>query len=210
MIRVLIADDHAIVREGLKRIMADTPDIVVAGEASSGAELLRTARTGAWDVVLMDLALPDMSGLELLPELRRECPDLPVLVLSMYPEEQYAVRAVKAGAAGYVHKGNPPDELITALRVVADGKRYISAGTAACLAAHVDTLADKPPHEALSNREYQVLCLLAGGHRVSDIARELALSVKTVSTFRTRILEKLGLRHNAELTRYALQHGLVE
>jgi two-component system invasion response regulator UvrY len=210
MINVLIADDHTVVREGIKRIIADQVDMTVAGEAATGPELLAKALGGRWDVVLMDLAMPGSAGLEVLQELRRARPQLPILVLSMYPEDQYAVRALMAGASGYVHKSTPPDQLIAAIRTVLSGHRYVTAEVAESLAAHVDAVSAKPPHQSLSNREYQVMCLLARGKSVSDIARELSLSVKTVSTFRTRILEKMRLHRNAEITRYALQHGLIE
>jgi DNA-binding NarL/FixJ family response regulator len=210
MIRVLIADDHAVVREGIKRIIADAADLTVRAEAENGQDLLAKLKAGDCDVVLMDLAMPGMPGLEVLEEIRRQRPRLPVLVLSMYPEDQYAVRTLMAGASGYIHKGSPPDELVAAIRTVAAGRRHITAEVAESLASHVDTVSPKPPHESLSNREYQVLCLIASGKSVGDIAGELSLSVKTVSTYRSRILEKLGLRHNAEITRYAMQHGLVE
>ena len=210
MIRVLIADDHAVVREGIKRLLADAPGIVVAGEAADGPELLRLAAEDRWDVVLMDLAMPGTSGLEMLEQVRRLRSDLPVLVLSMYPEAQYAVRTLIAGAAGYINKGSPPDELIGAIRTVAAGRRYVTAETAERLAAHVDTVSTKPPHENLSNREYQVLCLIAAGTTGGEIAEDLSLSVKTVSTFRSRMLEKLNLSNNAQLIRYAFEHGLAD
>lgn len=210
MIKILIADDHAVVREGIKRILADIDDLVVVGEAGTPPELLAAATRGEADILLMDLAMPGASGLELLHDLRRQAPDLPVLVLSMYPEEQYAVRALMAGASGYINKGSPPTELIRAIRTVAAGHRYITPKVADNLASHVAASATRPQHATLSNREYQVLCLIASGKSVGDIARELSLSVKTISTFRSRILRKLSLRHNADLTRYALKHGLVE
>lgn len=210
MIKVLIADDHAVVREGIKRIIADLSDMAVTAEANDGEDLLAKLDGGDCDVVLMDLAMPGMSGLEVLQKVRERSPTLPVLVLSMHPEDQYAVRTVMAGAAGYIHKGDPPEELVAAIRTVAAGRRYITAKVAERLASHVDTASPKPAHESLSNREHQVLCLIASGKTVSDIALELSLSVKTISTYRTRILEKLRLRHNAEITRYAMQHGLVE
>jgi two-component system invasion response regulator UvrY len=210
MIRVLVADDHAVVREGVKRIIADTTDMVVAGEATTAAELEANVVTGQFDVVLMDLAMPGLSGLEALRDLHRRRPRLPLLVLSIYPEEPYAVRALVAGAAGYINKGSPPDEIINAIRTVAAGHRYITAPVAQGLASYVNSAASKPPHTLLSNREYQVLCLLASGQSVSEVARQLALSVKTISTFRARVLRKLGLQRNADLVRYALQHGLIE
>lgn len=210
MIRVLIADDHAIVREGVKRSLADTADIRVVGEASDGKNLMSLVGRGSADVVVLDLAMPGIPGLELLEDLHRRKPPIPVVVLSMYPVEQYAVRAIRAGASAYINKASPPSELIAALRVVAAGRRYLNPEVAESLASHVDAATQRAPHEGLSNREYEVMCLIAQGKSVGDIAEALKLSVKTVSTYRARILEKLGLRHNAEITRYALQHGLVE
>jgi two-component system invasion response regulator UvrY len=164
----------------------------------------------AADVVVLDLAMPGVPGLELLEDLRRRKPNLPILVLSMYPAEQYAVRAIRAGASGYINKARPPSELIAAIRTVAARKHYVDSETAESLASHVDATSAQLPHEKLSNREFEVVCLIAQGKSVSDIADQLALSVKTVSTYRSRILEKLALRHNAEITRYALRHGLVD
>jgi len=210
MIRVLIADDHAIVREGIKRTLADTTDIQVVGEAGDGPALMELIGGDAVDAVVLDLAMPGVPGLELLEDLRRRKPSLPVLVLSMYPAQQYAVRAIRAGASGYINKASPPSELVAALRAVAEGRRFIDPEVADSLASHVDVHSQRQPHEKLSNREYEVMCLIAQGKSVSDIAESLALSVKTVSTYRTRILEKLELRHNAEITRYALRSGLVE
>ena len=210
MIRVLIADDHAIVREGIKRTLADVEDIQVVGEAGDGPALLALLRAGVADVVILDLAMPGMNGLELLEDIRRRKPDVPILVLSMYPTDQYAVRAIRAGASGYINKARPPSELIAAIKTVAARRHYVDSETAESLASHVDATAAQLPHEKLSNREYEVMCLIAQGKSVSEIADSLALSVKTVSTYRSRILEKLGLRHNAEITRYALKHGLVE
>lgn len=210
MIRVLIADNHPVVREGIKRITADTGDIAVAGEAGDGRELLANVGTGDWDVVLLELAMLGLSALEILHDICRHNPRLPVLVFSRYPEDQYAVRALMAGAAGYIHKGTPPAELVTAVRTAAAGRRYVTTEVGEKLASHVDTVADKPAHEDLSNREYQVLRLIASGMSVSDIAQELSLSVKTVSTYRRRVLDKLELNHNSELIRYAMKHGLVD
>ncbi len=210
MIRVLIADDHTVVREGVKRMIEGAGDIVVAGEAASGPELLQLAARVTADAVVMDLTMPGMPGLEVLRELRRIRPALPVLILSMHPADQYAVRVLIDGAAGYVHKGGPPGELVEAVRTVAGGRRFITAAAAESLVAHVGAEAERPPHESLSNREFQVLCLMAGGKNVTEIARELALSAKTISTFRRRMLEKLGLQTTADLIRYAVRHGLVE
>lgn len=210
MIRIVIADDHAIVREGIKRTLADTPDLQVIGEASDGSELRALVGKCSADVLVLDLAMPGIPGLELLEEIRSQRPALPILVLSMYPAEQFAVRAIRAGASGYINKASPPSELAAALRVVAAGRRYISPEVAESLATHVDISTKHRPDEILSNREFEVMCLIAQGKSASEIAEVLALSVKTVSTYRSRILEKLGLRHNAEITRYALRHGLVE
>lgn len=210
MIRVVIADDHAVVREGLKRIIEGAGDMQVVGEIADGQALLRWIAVTTCDVLVMDLAMPGMPGLEVLREIRRRDSQPPVLILSMYPADQYAVRVMSDGAAGYLHKGDSPSELLKAIRVVAQGRRYISEPVAECLATHVNTTSERAPHERLSNREFQVLKLIASGKGVSEIAGELSLSVKTVSTFRRRVLEKLGLAHNAELVRYALKHGIVE
>jgi two-component system, NarL family, invasion response regulator UvrY len=209
MVRVLIADDHAVVRQGVKQILADQADMTVVGEAAQAHEVLTLVRRQDCDALLLDLSMPGSTGLETLKQLRHERPRLPVLVLTMHPEDQYAVRALKAGAAGYLTKDTAPDDLVTALRRVVRGGRYISQSLAEKLAVDVTTKTDGPLHELLSDREYQVLCLIAGGKAVSAIAGELALSVKTVSTYRARILEKMGLQNNSELTHYAIQNGLV-
>jgi two-component system invasion response regulator UvrY len=210
MIRVVIVDDHAVVREGLKRIIESAGDMTLVGEAASGEELLRELNGWPCDVVVVDLSMPGMPGLDVVREIRQRAPKLPVLVLSMYPEDQYAVRALTDGAVGYIHKGDPPAELVKAIRTAAQGRRYITEAVAECLASHVDTTAERLPHERLSNREFQVFKLIAAGKRVSEIARDLSLSIKTVSTFRHRILEKLGMSHNIDIVRYAIKHGLVE
>jgi len=210
MIRVVVADDHAVVREGLKRIIESAGDMMLVGEAASGEELLRELSGWPCDVVVLDLSMPGMSGLDVVREIRQRAPKLPVLVLSMYPEDQYAVRALSDGAVGYIHKGDDPAELVKAIRAAAQGRRYITQAVAECLATHVDATAERLPHERLSNREFQVFKLIAAGKRVSEIARELSLSIKTVSTFRHRVLEKLGMSHNIEIVRYAFKHGLVE
>lgn len=210
MIKILIADDHAIVREGMKQMLAGVPDMVVADEASSGQEALNKIWKGDFDVVVLDIAMPGKSGLDTLKELKSEKPRLPVLILSMYPEEQYAVRVLKAGASGYLTKESAPDELVAAIRRISQGKKYISSSLAEKLAVDLDADAKKPFHEALSDREFQVLCLIASGKTVGEIAEKLSLSVKTISTYRTRILEKMHMKNNAELTYYAIQHHLVE
>jgi DNA-binding NarL/FixJ family response regulator len=209
MIKVLIADDHAVVRRGLRQIFSDEPDIVPAGEVSSGQEVLQAVQADAYDLVLLDMALPDASGLEILTQIRSLKPGLPVLFLSVYPEEQYAIRVLKAGAAGYLTKESAPDELVAAIRQVAQGSKYVTRSLAEKLAVLLEPEGDRPLHEKLSDREYQVMCLLAEGKQVSEIAVQLALSIKTVSTYRARVLEKLHLHNTAEIVRYAVQHDLA-
>jgi two-component system invasion response regulator UvrY len=209
-LRVLIADDHAIVRAGLKQFLAEVPDITVAGEAGSGTEALELIRQGEWDVVLLDIAMPDMTGIDVLKRLRHDKPDLPVLILSIYPEEQYAVSMLRAGASGYLTKESAPEQLEQAIRKVATGHRYVSPALAELLALEVGGDAGRPAHETLSQREFQVFSKLAAGKAVSEIASELCLSVKTISTYRARILEKMGMKNNAELTYYAIKNHLIE
>jgi two-component system, NarL family, invasion response regulator UvrY len=210
VIKILIADDHAIVREGLKQILADTKDIVVAGQAETGFEAIKLARRGGFHVLLLDISLPDRSGIEVLKQLRKECPDLAVLMLSMHREDLYAIRSLKAGAAGYMNKQSAPADLVVAIRQVAAGKKYVSTALAQELANQVGDDHDAPPHEALSDREYQTLTMIASGMTVSEIAAELTLSVKTISMYRSRLLAKMKLRHNAELTHYAIKNRLVD
>jgi two-component system, NarL family, invasion response regulator UvrY len=210
VIRILISDDHAIVREGIKQILADTDDLVVAGEATNGHEVIEHVRREDWDMVLLDLAMPGKDGLETLKEIKREKPKLPVLVLSIYPEEQYAVRALKAGASGYLTKESAPEELIAAIRKVSQGGKYISASLAEKLASHLGVDVEKPVHEILSDREYKVMLLIASGKTVTEIADEMCLSVKTVSTYRMRALSKMGMKNNSEFTYYAIKHGLIK
>jgi len=210
MIRILIADDHAIVRQGLKQILSDAPDLVVAGEASNGVEALRMLRENAYDMLLLDIAMPGKSGIEVLKQIKQETPKLPVLILSIYPEEQYAVRLIKAGAASYLNKESAPEQLVKAIRTVAAGKRFISPSVAELIANELERDSDQPPHQALSDREFQILRLIASGKTVSEIADTLALSVKTVSTYRTRLLDKMQLKNNAELTHYAIKNNLIE
>ena len=209
MIKILVVDDHAIVREGLKQILVETSDIVVAGEASDGNQALNQVRKGDYDLVLLDIAMPGMSGLEVLKQLKSERPDLPVLMLSMYPEEQYAVRTLKAGASGYLTKQSAPDELIAAIRKVCMGGKYVTSSLAENLAFYLEMDSDRPAHELLSDREYQVMLMIGSGKRVKEIADELSLSVKTISTNRSRALRKMGMKTNAELTYYAIKHDLV-
>lgn len=209
-IRVLIADDHAIIRHGLKQILSDTEDLEVVAEADGGVRALQMLRAGQYDVVLMDVSMPDRNGIDTLKLVKKEFPKLPVLILSMHPEEQYAVRALRAGAAGYLSKQGAPEQLVTAIRQVAAGKKYVSAAVAEELANAIGEDTERPPHEKLSDREYQTLCMIASGKTLTQIAEQLNLSVKTVSVYRARLLEKMKLRNNAELTHYGLKHGLVE
>jgi DNA-binding NarL/FixJ family response regulator len=209
-INVLIADDHAIVRQGLKQILSETEDLLVAGEADDGVEALQLARGGDWDVFLLDVSMPNRNGIDTLKQLKKEFPKRPVLILSMHPEEQYAVRALKAGASGYLTKQSAPEQLVTAIRQVAGGKKYVSPTVAMQLADAIAGDAEQPAHEVLSDREYEVLKLIAAGKTLTQIADELNLAVATISTFRARILTKLGLSSTAELIRYGLEHGLVE
>lgn len=210
MIKVLIADDHPIVRQGLRQILGGTTDMGVAGEAVNSQEALDQVRLGGWDVLVLDITMPGRSGFDILKELKYEQPNLPVLVLSIHAEEQLAVRVLKAGASGYLTKENAPEELVKAIRKVVSGGRYISPSLAESLAFGLDTAPGRPRHETLSDREFQVMQLMAGGKTLTEIAEELSLSAKTVSTYRTRLLEKLKLKTNAELMRYALNFGLTE
>ena len=205
--RVLVADDHAIFREGIKQVIGRSVDMEVVDEAANGLETLNKVRDNDYDVVILDVAMPGRNGLDVLVEIKRLRPGLPVLILSSYPEEQYALRAYKSGADGYLSKTDPPQELLTALHKLSLGKKYISAD----LAEHLVTSLGKPdqPHNTLSGREFQVLCMIASGKPVGKIADELSLSVKTINTHRTHILGKMNMRNNAELTRYAIEHHLV-
>ena len=209
MIRILVADDHAIVRNGLKQIVSDTPDIVVSGEASNGREALNKALEYDYDVVLLDITMPDRSGLEILKEIKSQKPELPVLILSIHPEEQYAVRALKAGAAGYLTKESASEELIRAMRKVSSGSKYVTSSLAEKLASILKTNTEEPLHQSLSDREYTVFCMIVSGKRGKQIADELLLSAKTISTYRSRILRKMNMHNNIELTRYAMQNHLV-
>jgi two-component system invasion response regulator UvrY len=210
MIRVLVADDHAVVRRGLVQILDEAPDMAVAGEASTGHQVLQAVRRCDYDVLVLDIAMPEGGGLEALQQLRSLKPDLPILILSMYSERQYAVRALKAGAVGYLTKESAPGELVAAIRQVAQGKRYVTRTLAEKLAVSLEGEAKKEPHDTLSDREYQVMCLLAAGRTVTEVAADLWLSSKTVSTYRSRILKKLNLKTTSEIVRYALERGLVE
>jgi two-component system, NarL family, invasion response regulator UvrY len=210
MIRILIADDHAIVRHGLKQIIEKSGEMLVVAEADCGIDALRKIREIECDVVLLDISMPDMSGIDVLKQIHAERPQLPILILSIYSEEQYAMRLIKAGAVGYMTKETAPSEVVKALLRVAGGKKYISPSVAEILANGFGTGEEKLPHQILSNREYQIFLLLASAKTVSEIADALALSVKTVSTYRTRVLEKMNMHNNAELMRYAVDHQLAQ
>ena len=209
MTKVLIVDDHAIFREGLKAVIARNAGITAVDEAADGIEALAMLENGGYDLVILDLSLPGLSGLDVLARIKAMKPAMRVLILSMYPEEQFALRALKAGAAGYVTKGGNPRELLDALQRVMGGMRYVSPGLAEMLAEGVLTGHDRAPHEALSPREFQVLRLIVAGVKPSQIAEDLGMSVKTVGTYRSRILEKMRMKTNAELTRYAVENELV-
>ena len=210
MIRIIIADDHEIIRAGLKRIIADTDTMTVAGEACDGQELLEKVRSEAYDVILLDISMPGRNGLDILKQLKAEKPNIPVLILSTYPEEQYGVRTIKAGAAGYLNKKTVSDELIQAIEIVHTGKKYISPNLADLMADIIVNRGETNPYETLTDREYQVFLMIASGKSVSEIGRELFLSVKTINTYRKKILVKTGMKNNAELTHYAIKNGLLD
>lgn len=210
MIRILIADDHAVVREGIKTIIAGQSSMIVEDEAASGQEALSRLAGKNYDVVLLDISMPGKSGLDVLEEIKTLHPKLPVLILSMHPEEQYAVRTLRAGASGYLTKASAPQELIQAIQKVSKGGKYVTLSLAEKLAFEIDADAERPSHEKLSNREYQVMLLLASGQSVSEAADKLCLSSKTVATYRTRILEKMNMKKNAELTLYAVRNKLID
>jgi two-component system invasion response regulator UvrY len=208
--RVLIVDDHAIFRQGIRQILVGSLAPEAIGEAGTAAEALLKLREADWELAILDISLPDRNGIELLKRFKEEAPRLPVIILSMYAEDQYAIRALRAGAAAYLTKESAPEELAAAARKVVAGGKYITASLAERLATALDYSAVETPHGLLSDREYQVFTLIASGKTVSQIAEELNLSVKTISTYRSRILEKMGMQHNAELTHYAVKHDLVQ
>ncbi len=210
MTRILVADDHPLLRNGLKQVLNEQPDLEVSGEAEDSDQVLQRIDEEPWDVVVLDIAMPGRGGLDVLREIRRRRPELPVLVLSMHAEEQFAIRAIKAGASGYLSKSNASDEVVSAIRKVLTGKKYVSASLAETLANALESEKQGDPHESLSDREFQVMRSIASGRTVSQIAEEFSLSVKTVSTYRARVLEKMNMRTNSELTRYAIQKGLVD
>jgi two-component system invasion response regulator UvrY len=209
MIRILLVDDHPVVRQGIRTILIERLRGAVVGEAANAEGALRQLADGGWDVVVADISLPGMSGLDLIKELQRAHPSVPALVLSMHPAAQFARRALKAGAAGYLTKDSPPEELIIAIEEARRGRKYVTRDAGDVLLRWAAT-SSTTPHEALSDREYQLLRMMGSGQTVSDVARDLGLSVKTVSTYRARVLEKLGMRTNAELMRYAIENGLLD
>ena len=209
MLRILLADDHAVVRHGVKQILKDAFAQATFGEAQNAHELLEIVGKEYWDIVVLDLNMPGGNGLEALKQIKLDHPQLPVLILSMYPEDQYAVRTIRAGAAGYLNKESAPEELVQAIHKILHGGEYISADVADELVQYARHEDDQPLHKHLSDREYQVLCLIASGKEVKEISSELGLSAKTISTYRARLLEKMNMKTNAELTHYAVQNELV-
>lgn len=210
MIRILIADDHAIVREGLKQIVGEETDMKVMGEASNANEMFDLLKKDKWSIVVLDINMPGKSGLEALKEMRILYPSLPVLILSMYTEEQYGLRAIKAGAAGYLKKVSAPDELVKAIRKIVSGGRYINESLAEKLASMFESKTRAFPHETLSDREYQIMCRIAAGKTAEEIADEISISINTVYTYRNRILEKMNMKSNVELTQYVIHNKLIE
>lgn len=210
MIKLIIVDDHEVVRKGLKQIFDDTTDIRVTGEAGSGNELIDKARKNDYDIVLLDISMPGKDGIDTLKELKQIKPNIHVLIFTMFPEEQYAVRVIKAGASGYINKECKPNELIEAIRLIAHGRKYISPHLAELLASTLEMGDGTPLHETLSDREFQVMYMIASGKTISEIADELYLSINTISTYRNRILDKMGMKNNVELTHYAIKNRLIE
>jgi len=210
MIRILIVDDHAVVRRGLSQIIEETVDMRVADEAVDYSSAIEKIQNNEYDIVLLDISMPGRNGFDVLSQVKQLKTRLPILVLSMHPEEQYGIRAMKAGASGYITKESAPDELIAAIRKVAAGGKYISPTLTEKVLSEIALMDERPPHERLSHREMQVLCMIAAGKRVKQIAEDLSLSEKTVSTYRTRILEKMNIASNSELTRYAIDNHLIE
>jgi len=209
-IKILIADDHAIVREGLKQIVAEEKDILVAGEAENSSKLMELLEKEKWNLVVLDINMPGKSGLEALKDIKQLYPNLPVLILSMFSEDQYGLRAIKAGASGYLKKVSAPKELVTAIRKIVSGGKYINQSLAEKLAEKFENTKKELMHEKLSDREYQIMCNIALGKTAEEIAQELSISINTVYSYRNRILEKMSLRSNVELTQYAIQNKLIE
>jgi DNA-binding NarL/FixJ family response regulator len=210
MSRILIVDDHAVVRAGLRQFLLEDPSIQEVQEAATGEQALDLLRQSRWDLLILDINMPGRNGIDILKHVVAGSPDTRILILSGYPENQYALNVLRAGASGYLPKESAPDELLKAVRCVLQGKRYVSAALAEMLVSDLDSDRDKPAHSGLSQREFQIFCKLATGASVSEIANELCLSVKTVSTYRSRVLEKMGFRTNADITSYALRNGLIQ
>ena len=208
-LKILVVDDHALVRSGVRRILQDEPDIEFVGEADTATQALKRVRSEEWDVVVMDINMPERNALDVLCLMKLEKPELPILILTMYPENQYAMRALKDGASGYVTKGSAPDQLIAAIRKVVEGGAYVSSTLAMQLANQLRSKPKETLYDLLSDREFSVLCAIAEGKPLSQIANELSISAKTITTYRARVLGKLGMRTNTELMRYALEHGLI-
>lgn len=210
MIKILVVDDHALIRKGLKQLLDDCPGMKVTGEAETGMQAIDMARKGRYDVVLLDIALPDKHGIDVLKQLKSELPDIKIIVLSMHPEDQYGVRVLKAGAVGYINKQSAPEKLVGAIRHVISGKKYISEKLAEQLLSNLIGKSQDLMHQSLSNREYQTLCLMASGNSLTEISEIMLLSPKTVSVYRARMLEKMGFKNNAEAVHYAIAHHLVD
>lgn len=209
-IKILIADDHAIVREGLKQIVAEEKDMTVAGEAEDSIKLMELLKDQSWNIIILDINMPGKSGLEALKDIRQQFPDLPVLILSMFSEDQYGLRALKAGASGYLKKVSAPTELVKAIRKIVSGGKYINESLAERIAESMSENQKELLHQKLSDREYQIMCNIASGKSAEDIANDLSISVNTVYSYRNRILEKMHLKTNVELTRYAIQNNLID
>jgi DNA-binding NarL/FixJ family response regulator len=210
MIKVLVVDDHPIVRQGLKQVISEESDMAVFGEAQNSQEVFELIREQDWDVVVLDITMPGRGGLDVLRDIKHERPKLPVLMLSVHPEDQYAVRTLKAGASGYLTKESAPEELVGAIRKILRGGKYVSSTLAEKLAFHLESETERPLHESLSDREYEVMLMIASGKTTSAMAAEMALSVKTVSTYRARILEKMQMKGNADLTYYVIKNRLLD
>jgi DNA-binding NarL/FixJ family response regulator len=209
-LKVLIADDHAIVRQGLRQILQDTHDKIVIDEAENGHQVLEMVSKSAYSIILLDISMPGRSGLDILKQIKQNNREQKILIISIHPEEQYAIRALKAGADGYLTKGSSPDELITAIYSILGGEAYVTSAIAQRLVMDLKAARGKLPHETLSDREHEVLCMIAEGKSIARISDDLSLSVKTISTYRTRLLEKMNMKNNMQLTRYAMEHKLLE